>query len=456
MSVISKIVVDTICISKSNNSYTMLSAGDDLPISRLMTEISMYIFFWVFIANEQAECHDTPWILSQVCQRWRGIALSYPKLWSWIDIEEPWTFNFSGCVHQLEVSLLRSQSYPLRIKYYESGDLNAHLWDVLLDHCDHWHIVGVYCSTTDFTCRLPKPQRHPLPLLEQFHLSRSFLDPFGTDFELDEDVLDVLTTAPRLHDIHVTGFRSPSSLNLPWFQLTKLDLKCGSAENDISILRKAPNLQQLFLTHHMYNLSLPAPIVHTSLHELHAPHAYALSHFTFPALKRLWIPITVGSTASPTPIIHKFIVRSQCTLQNLDLGGIDMDQSLINLLKDTPTVEVLNLYFGHLTLNAFETFSKSLTYPDADKPISDVLLPHLENLYMDIHFDLPMTHAFTAMVRSRWYVDQKRATRLRGLFCAAFTEASSDDVELLTQIIEEGLESCIVVSGRAVIWNHDL
>ncbi|KAK0462032.1 uncharacterized protein EV420DRAFT_142303 [Desarmillaria tabescens] len=326
---------------------------------------------------------------------------------------------------------------------------------MLLDHCDHWRTIEIYLSTTDFTRRLPKPQRHTLPLLERFRLSRSFDSHVVTVFELDESILDILATAPRLHDIYVLGFRSPSSLNLPWSQLIKIDLMCGSPQNDISILRKAHNLQRLFLKDHMYNLSLFDPIVHTSLRELSAPQVYALPCFTFSALKVLFTLIAVGSTPSPTPIIHEFIVRSQCTLQNLHLNGIDMDQPLINLLKDTPTVEVLRLDFGHLTLNAFEAFSKSLAYPEADKPISHALLPHLVHLHLDIGFDLPMTHAFIAMVRSRWYVDQERAARLRKIFCAFFTETSSDGVELFTQMAGEGLKLYIPMCGSAVVGDSN-
>lgn len=46
-------------------------------------------------------------------------------------------------------------------------------------------------------------------------------------------------------------------------------------------------------------------------------------------------------------------------------------------------VAVLRLDIGSSSLDAFEDFSKSLTHPDADKPITNALLPHLVNLHLD-------------------------------------------------------------------------
>ncbi|KAK0229949.1 hypothetical protein EDD85DRAFT_1026389 [Armillaria nabsnona] len=418
-------------------------AHDDPPILRVMPEILMSIFSWVRIANgcrANGCCSDIPWILSQVCRRWRDIALSYPEMWSCIRIR--------GSRDRLETALLRSRSYPLCIYYWEGSDWNAQLWDVLLDHCYHWRTIEIHVSTEEFVHRLPKPQRHALTLLERFHLQSEFQVLWRRE-QFDESVLDALATAPRLHDIFVDHFRFPSLLHLPWSQLTKFYYHCGYPKDDINILRKTPNLQQLHLSDHTYNLSLPAPVIHTSLRELHAPEATALSCFTFPALKMLSTVMSPIKRNSPSqsPIVHEFIVRSRCTLREMDLMTVHMDQSFIDLLKDSPTVEVLRLSFRFSELpSTLDVFSKSLTYPEADKSIFDALLPRLTSLRMNLT-SLPISHAFVTMVRSRWYVDPTRATQLRRLTCYGCAIVSAVDVELLRQIYGEGLQLDISLLG---------
>ncbi|KAK0447212.1 hypothetical protein EV421DRAFT_1789356 [Armillaria borealis] len=428
-------------------------AHDDPPILRVMPEILTSIFTWVRIANGYFS-GATPWILSQVCRRWRDIALSYPEMWSCVNMGGPRTINISGRVHQLEVSLFRSRSYPLRIWYREDGDPNAHLWYVLLDHCDHWRTIEITVATADFIHRLFKPQRHALTLLEQFHLYSASEVSFNGVPEFNESVLDALATAPRLHDILADHFRSPSSLHLPWSQLTKIHFMCGSPQDDIDILLKTPNLQQLYPLDHTHNLSLPAPINHTSLRELRAPEVNALSRFTFPAFKTLSTKMTLmeGNTPSRSPIVHEFIVRSRCTLREMELMSVDTDQSLIDLLKDTPTVEVLSLSLNLSRLpSALDTLSKSLTYPETDKPIFDTLLPHLAKLSIGSVTCFPINHAFATMVRSRWYVDPTRATQLRRLVCYVCTIESDVDAELLRRVYGEGLQLYIRMPGSAAI-----
>ncbi|KAK0447210.1 hypothetical protein EV421DRAFT_188936 [Armillaria borealis] len=244
---------------------SMSSARDDLPILKMMPEISTYIFSWIENANERISFPDTPWIISQVCRRWRDIALSCPELCSHVCVHKPRTFNFSGRVHQLETFLIRSQSYPLYVWYADDGDPNAHLWDVLLDHCDHWHTLELFLSAPDFARRLPKPQRHSLPLLERLQILQHFYKT-DTTFVLNESVLDAFDTATRLHDIYLVGFQSPSSINFHWSQLTRIDLVCGSPQDGINILRKTPNLEWLSVNDSPYSFSLrDAPIIHTSL-----------------------------------------------------------------------------------------------------------------------------------------------------------------------------------------------
>ncbi len=361
--------------------------------------------------------------------------------------------RITGTLDRLETALFRSRSYPLCIYYSESSDWNAQLWDVLLDHCDHWRTIEIHVSTEEFVHRLPKPQRHALTLLERFHLYSEFQVLWRRE-QFDESVLDALATAPRLHGIFADHFRFPS--NSP-FTLVP-------ADKNPFLIADIPKMTSIFYAKHQTCNNYTSATIRTiSAYPppLFIHHCANCMHLRsrlcrvspFPALKMLstaMCPIK-GNSPSQSPIVHEFIVRCRCTLREMHLMTVDMDQSFIDLLKDSPTVEVLHLSFKLSELpSAIDVFSKSLTYPEADKSIFDAALPRLTNLRMNFT-SLPISHAFVTMVRSRWYVDPTRATQLRRLTCYGCAIVSAVNTELLRQIYGEGLQLDISLLGGVTL-----
>lgn len=56
------------------------------PVSRLPTETLCEIM----ASCVASECQTRPWlVLSQICTRWRNIALGYPVLWTVLDLSHP-------------------------------------------------------------------------------------------------------------------------------------------------------------------------------------------------------------------------------------------------------------------------------------------------------------------------------------------------------------------------------
>ncbi|KAK0460601.1 uncharacterized protein EV420DRAFT_1641151 [Desarmillaria tabescens] len=398
-------------------------------------EISADIFVWVDIMNERHRCFDTPWILSQVCGRWRDIALSFPQLWSRVHIMGRRERFSPGRLAQLQTALARARSYPLWIEYFETADPGAHMWTVILAHCAHWKTISLSFVTPEFPSRLPGNQH--LPLLESFDFRFDRYMVRGCSIQ--ENALDGFSTAPRLRQVSLYGIRSPSCLKLPWSQLTTIDLACGTDHDEMQILIKSSNLQRvLLLLDHEIGLPLPGPVVQSSLRSMETWDVSPLQYLTLPNLEVLSVVYT--DNPSPIPTIHSFVSRSQCALRTLHLNGLEINEDLHKTLLDIPSIEDLRLEFSCTAPGSFEAFMRFLAYP---KGSLSAVLPRLKDLHLVHHgFDDPLLdHTFVDMIRSRRCGLQPLLALLESIVCEHVIDGlEASDVSFLRKVEEEGLK----------------
>jgi hypothetical protein len=119
------------------------------PWRLLPTELQSLIFEYTGHMRHLTEM-PTPigHVVSQVCRRWREVALSTPKCWSDISI-----YDSRLPSHLLERWLERSKTLPLNIILFESSIRHVQKMRLLL-----WHFNRVECLK--FT---PRPRFHNLP-----------------------------------------------------------------------------------------------------------------------------------------------------------------------------------------------------------------------------------------------------------------------------------------------------
>ncbi|KAG6886709.1 hypothetical protein C0995_005722 [Termitomyces sp. Mi166 len=223
--------------------------------SVLPAEILEYIFTlcvpWLFLPQKSA--HPFAW--TQVCRRWRSIALNAPRLWSHIDVCD---------ARLLSVSLSRSATAPLHLissslfwkfsagtvscganESLQSLALHAgyiHSIDILLFPEDIMSLFSIAASTSTSPC--PSPS---LPHLTTLTLK---VPPVASNFDLDLDL------AP----MHFPALRRLAlfSVSIPWTTcagLTHLHL-CGlvagyspSIYQLLGILVASPCIEELHLEH---------------------------------------------------------------------------------------------------------------------------------------------------------------------------------------------------------------
>ncbi|KAL0067964.1 hypothetical protein AAF712_004867 [Marasmius tenuissimus] len=294
------------------------------------------------------------WALSQVCQRWRNLALSLPKLWTAINIncvvrkEKP---EIDLMRWRLALTLERSRDQPLYISWFEDYSLDPAVLRLLGSCSARWKCATIRASTVGFD------------LLAFTTTSFTALSRLRLYFEEDPDWLDeeegasmfsLWEDAPALTKVYLSSSSDihPHLATLvPWEQIRDLTLASNNSYErkmivwpDLhEILPLMDNIHKCFIQSfsfdhnlsHIPALSIPFTLAHLQSLKLFAassPDSIAafLDSVTLPALTSFQVfPLEADDIQS---IVTRFLKRSACTLAILGLMGIN-DDTLIELLS---------------------------------------------------------------------------------------------------------------------------
>jgi len=174
-----------------------------------------------------------PWsahlLLTQICSRWRAVALAMPALWSEIHVSRV-RHNVEGNIALIKTWLQRSSCHPLTLIL---GGFNTTAGlEAVLPTCDRWQHMTVH---SERACNVSLI-RGALPSLQS--LTLNFVDVPAT--------WDIFEVVPQLHSVNI-AYRDFNfqSLKLPWVQLTHFSLSHITEldlDKCLDILRVCPNL----------------------------------------------------------------------------------------------------------------------------------------------------------------------------------------------------------------------
>ncbi|KAK0192932.1 hypothetical protein F5146DRAFT_1120657 [Armillaria mellea] len=133
-----------------------------------------------------------PWKLGHICEAWRGIILSYPRLWSHILLRfwaSPLDQALRCTIPALQTMLLHSAQHSLDIIFEFRGggheDAAVQAFSVILEESYRWRSMDLQISLT-LLGRL-RGVRGKLPCLESLTVKTSHI-PSSSREELPEDV----------------------------------------------------------------------------------------------------------------------------------------------------------------------------------------------------------------------------------------------------------------------------
>ncbi|KAJ7576323.1 hypothetical protein C8J56DRAFT_1117195 [Mycena floridula] len=195
--------------------------------------------------------------LSQVCRRWREVALNMPQLWSCIVIRPTAQHRIQCPVNlaerNLALCLTRSKGRHLHLAFtIPPAWWHSTLFAQLAAHSDRWESLYVFVHQLRFEGEALNQLRGQLGSLRR--LSIRFLDPieaFG--------YLDAFETIPALSHLRLRNINIVrNSMVFPWRQLTRFhieDVRNGEFSAMLCDLERMTSLQDLVID----NIDTQAP-----------------------------------------------------------------------------------------------------------------------------------------------------------------------------------------------------
>ncbi|KAJ7921737.1 hypothetical protein B0H13DRAFT_2414083 [Mycena leptocephala] len=258
----------------------------------------------------------SPTLLTQICRRWREIALGTPALWRAISsYHESIHIPYDLVIHAFDTWLNRSGCCPvsLRLDANDSQIDVAEFLAILVPHRARWENLDLHLSLS----HLPILDG-PMPLLCSLDLRLSDSSAHVTEAVSFRE-MPLLRTVVLSDDVVL-------SVILPWAQLTSLTLLCVYPYECVPILRQTSSLIRckLLLCCEFDELrpDIALPCLESLTLELADPGAVTdfLETFIVPALHSLEIPEDF-LYVNPIESLAAFISKSGCKLEEVHITG---------------------------------------------------------------------------------------------------------------------------------------
>lgn len=410
------------------------------PLRRMPDDILTEIFLacidedvghtWVVENEDSFDLRQAPWVLVQVCKRWREVTLSYPRLWSTIrlSLHDSDGLNSGHFRVSLLVLLLqRSAMHPLSVSInsppasHSSGNkpFLHPLLQVLLPTSSRW-----------------KSARFTIPgclsALDYLHGSLQnlrYLDIVKRGFRTDPaSTLNAFEFAPSLRCLAVHAYRlTISTWALPWNQLTSIEYDGSVAETLTLLHMTSANLQEarltiriVYLDDHGEHVDPQRPdteelvvvqqLKHLSISQASSDHSFVevLDSITLPSLSSLSVELfsvtytgaVDNSNTSPSSRLIALLQRSQCSLDTIELHFDMQPAEIMQLFQCSPTLRL----FDSRYMSSNEGLDQLLDALTRDRGSpSSCLVPELQTIKwsIDSEIDQMLCQRLLDMVESR-------------------------------------------------------
>lgn len=391
------------------------------PVRRLPPEVLSEIFlacinediFHKTHLEDSLDARKAPWVLSRICRRWRGIATSDARLWSTIciDLTKP-RQSMLGTVLLLGLQLQRTKNRTLNV--WIQSDVPAitsdhYLLQILLPTADRWRQAVIVLCWNSFLALGPI---HSLGSLEALRIQ--FNDRILPTTSLPW--IDIFRYAPRLRFFRCHDHIGPTSIMIPWSQITTYEWQVASdpppisAPRHIHTIRIAPRLENCELVcTQVDDWSLQDPLTRSDLRRMHITvyrwggspgYVGLLKCLTLPALEDFSLALDHNIAFDTDCIVHLF-QRSQCAPVNLSLNAPSLTSGqLLGVLRAVPSLERLSIG-AYRSDGAVDIVEKLIWRPGANNgDVDNLILPHLTKLELPADSVITQT-SFVEMVESR-------------------------------------------------------
>ncbi|KAJ7483507.1 hypothetical protein FB451DRAFT_1555457 [Mycena latifolia] len=370
------------------------------PLRRMPTELLGEIFSWTLPSVSEAlnwprfQAQHSPWVLTQVCRRWRAVALSTPSLWSRIAIN--FDFEHANPLSKIKAQIERAN----KLKIHFCGNKKPSRQQIeifchLAVHCSRWEELSIRLTPTILP--LFASLRNHFPLLRRLIIAWE-----GPESPIGMESIDCFQTAPSLLDVHILSCYRHVSILFPTRHLTRYELGCPWQMHQ-HLLKLSVNLVQAHITVDFDN-SDPHPDSHIidllHLQRLFVSRLAILDCLNVPALEEL----SLGLQRSEGPRIQthltSLLARSSSPLRRLCFAGA-LDHCA-DILHKTPRVVELGIIIDNPDSNNQLDAQISRFTITGSMPVA----PQLRYMFFGVHARARIDYAlYIKMLKSRWDVE---------------------------------------------------
>ncbi|TFK33712.1 hypothetical protein BDQ12DRAFT_404407 [Crucibulum laeve] len=354
-----------------------------------------------------------PWNLTQVCSRWRRIALSCTPLWSDLHLDQSSfpkhsPLRLDSMRELFDLCLQRSSEQLLSLRVVFSSFSHFPFLDRLLSTSHRWERLTFFTGPMGF---------QPLNILKDNVPELRHLIIYDLHCADQGDTVVAFQDAPKLTHVSLIHFRSALGLfKLPWNQLTHISLRAQLNYREyVQLLRLFQNITNLdvrgvtlrdSITESDTMTCIELPRVQTFSLEWFSDIKFILQPLRLPNLTTL--SILVGDYTDKPDIkpISDLLNHSSSHLKKLDVYGSSPADYIIRIFEIAEDIGHLELHTVHsyrgllmkrLTITSGENLSDDVFNSGSSVPI---LLPNLHTLSLNgvKPSDLP---PLVRMLRSR-------------------------------------------------------
>lgn len=389
---------------------------------------------------------DTPLLVSNICKKWRAVALSTPRLWSRIFI----CISEAGAASQgslMETWMARSGACALTIFLFweEPTRSTSHpAVEAMVRHCTRWQNMSIFMPSYAFDSL--GTVTNQLPLLRELSL--------GTGDRLpDPSTRAMFQHAPQLHSFECVNF-SPFQFLVPWCQLREIPVLSAPLKQCLQVISRSSVLEEATL------IPLQSPSV-----DLPATQSATVVRLTL--LSDPW-----NLNVLVTPFFESLSAPKLVSLKLVELRFVDW-LPLPTFLSKSTALSVLELRRTYIQPHAFihclrsiPSLVRLIVEPVSYGPPlfdgrllseltitahrSSSLVPKLTDLAVLLN-EAPFTTTFADMVESRSQFEPAErkpdASRMRWVRIKTVWESEPGIDERMATLRENGLD--IVIGSDA-------
>ncbi|KAJ7629753.1 hypothetical protein DFH06DRAFT_709671 [Mycena polygramma] len=262
----------------------------------------------------------SPTLLTQICRRWREIAVDTPALWSTIssfydECDQEWNADI------IHLWLERSRGCPLYLIRESETWNNNHFLEIMVPHRARWEYLKIDLEQEE----LPIFDA-PMALLRHLDLTT----PIHSDLPPPPAI--TMGRAPLLRTAILDDHCAALLVILPWVQLTSITLLYVYPSKFVPILTQTPNLVYCKLVMYFGNpndLDFQQDITLNCLESLDLScmgglaDAEFLPTFVVPAVRSLKVE-ELYFAPNPIDSLKAFISKSGCTLETLHIACAEL------------------------------------------------------------------------------------------------------------------------------------